>query len=135
MSQETERPETPPNEKHTCADTLLVAARVESFWNVFVSERAWYPIRIDDRRKGALKWICVYQNSPVRAITHYAKIIKIENVQETGRYRVIIDEPIELLVPIELGTERGLTMQGQKNTRLERILRAKSISELRPWNQ
>lgn len=123
------------NESRFRADTLVVPARVDSFWNVFVSEQAWYPIRIDDRRKSALKWICVYQNSPVRAITHYAKILRIEKYKETGCYRVIFDEPIELPAPVALGPEVGLTMQGQKYTSLERVLRAKVISDLRPWNQ
>lgn len=135
MNNKTEQRQMLHNENLLRADTLIVAARVESFWNVFVSERAWYPIRIDDRRKSALKWICVYQNSPVRAITHYAKIIRIENYQETGRYRVIFDEPIELQTPIALGPEDGLTMQGQKYSNLERLLRARLISDLRPWNQ
>lgn len=117
------------------ADTLIVSARVESFLDVFLGEWAWYPIRIDDRRKSDLKWISVYQNSPVRAITHYAKITSIENYRETGRYKIIFDEPIDLPDPITLGSEVGLSMQGQKYTSLERLLKAKSISDLKPWNQ
>lgn len=117
------------------ADTLIVSARVESFYDVFLGEWAWYPIRIDDRRKNDLKWICVYQNSPVRAITHYARITSIENYLETGRYKIVFDEPIDLPEPIALGSETGLSMQGQKYTTLDRLLRAKSISDLKPWNQ
>ncbi len=117
------------------ADTLIVAARVESFWKVFVSERAWYPLRIDDRRKTELKWICVYQNDPVRAITHYANIIRIENYHDTGRYKIIVGEPVELPIAIALGSEGGLTMQGQKYTSFERVLKARLISDLRPWNR
>ncbi|HDR9039080.1 TPA: hypothetical protein QDB07_006662 [Burkholderia vietnamiensis] len=117
------------------ADTLIVSARVESFYDVFLAERAWYPIRIDDRRKSDLKWICVYQNNPVRAITHYARIIGIENHLETGRYRIVFGEPIDLPEPIALGSESGLSMQGHKYTNLERLLKAKSISDLKPWNQ
>lgn len=117
------------------ADTLIVSARVESFYDVFLGEWAWYPIRIDDRRKNDLKWICVYQNSPVRAITHYARITSIENYLETGRYKIVFAEPIDLPEPIALGSETGLSMQGQKYTTLDRLLRAKSISDLKPWNQ
>ena len=117
------------------ADTLIVPARVENFYDVFIAERAWYPIRIDDRRKGHLKWICVYQNNPVRAITDYARIIRIENYRDTGRYRIDFDEPIELPTPIALGPEDGPAMQGQKYTTHERLLRARSISDLRPWNE
>jgi len=135
MTNKTIQQEMSASERRFHADTLVVPARVESFRDVFVAEQAWYPLRIDDRRKSALKWICVYQNSPVRAITHYAKIISIENYKENGCYRLIFDKPIELPVPIALGPEGGLTMQGQKYTSLERILRAKVISDLRPWNQ
>ena len=127
--------ETLPSEKRFHTDTLIVPARVESFRSVFVSEQAWYPVRIDNRRKSALKWIGVYQNSPVRAITHYAKITRIENYKENGCYRITFERPIELQAPIILDSEVGITMQGQKYTSLERILSAKVISDLRPWNQ
>jgi hypothetical protein len=135
MTDKTEQPEMGARDKRFHADTLIVPARVESFHDVFVSEQAWYPIRIDDRRKSALKWICVYQNSPVRAITHYAKIIRIENHKQSGCYRLLFEKPIELPAPIALGSEPRLTMQGQKYTSLERVLRARVISDLRPWNQ
>lgn len=117
------------------ADTLIVSARVESFRDVFLGQWAWYPIRIDDRRKNDLKWICVYQNSPIRSITHYARIVSIKNYLETGRYKIVFEKPIELAEPLALGSEKGLSMQGQKYTCLERVLSAKSISDLKPWNQ
>ena len=117
------------------SDTLIVSAKVESFSSVFIAERVWYPIRIDERRKASLKWICAYQNRPVRAITHYAKIIRIEKYLETGRYKLVFAEPVELPSPLKLGLEDGLTMQGQKYTNLERLLKANSISDLKPWNE
>ena len=135
MTNKTIQQEMSASESRFRADTLVVPARVESFRDVFVAEQAWYPMRIDDRRKGALKWICVYQNSPVRAITHYARIIRLENYKDSGCYRVIFDTPIKLPAPIALDRESGLTMQGQKYTNLERVLSAKSLSDLRPWNQ
>lgn len=116
------------------SDTLIVSARVDSFYDVFLGEWAWYPVRIDDRRKNDLKWISVYQNSPVRSITHYARIRSIENYMDSGRYKIVFDEPIDMPKPISLGSESGLTMQGQRYTSLERLLRAESISDLKPWN-
>lgn len=116
------------------SDTLIVSARVESFLEVFLGEQAWYPIRIDDRRKGELKWISVYQNAPVQAITHYAKILRIEKFKDTGKYRVVFDDPVELPNPVPLGVESGLSMQGKKYTTLARLLKANRISDLKPWN-
>lgn len=125
-----------PNETKTLsADTIVVSARVDSFHDVFVAEQAWYPVRIDDRRKSALKWICVYQIQPVQAITHYARIVCISDHFDTGRYRIVFDGITALPSPVSIGQESGLTMQGQKYTNLERLLVAKSISDLKPWNK
>ncbi len=118
----------------TPADTLIVSARVESFRDVFLGERAWYPIRINDRRKNELKWICIYQNSPIRAITHYARIVSILNHAETGRYKISVDTIVELKEPITIGLENGLSMQGQKYTSFDRLMQAKTIADLKPWN-
>lgn len=114
-------------------DTIIIAAKEEGFDNVFIGEHCWYPIRLGDKKLSSLKWIAVYQTSPIRAITHFARITGIEYYKETGRYKINFETPEELRAPISLGDSSTLTMQGQRYTQISKLLAAKSISDLIPW--
>ncbi|MGF6370780.1 hypothetical protein OKW40_003530 [Paraburkholderia sp. RAU6.4a] len=115
-------------------DTLLIAAKPASYKDVFVGQRCWYPVRIDDKRLRFLKWIAVYQGRPVSAITSYAKIEKIEPYLESGRYKVFFSAPIDLPDRIEMGDNLGHAIQGHRYTTLDKLRSAKSIKELKPWD-
>ena len=114
-------------------DTIIVSAKEESFDSVFLGEWCWYPIRIGSEKLASLKWIAVYQTSPVSAITHFAKIEQIVDYKDTGRYKIVFEEPEELDNQIVLGDHRGRTLQGQRYTTLEKLKAAKQIEDLKPW--
>lgn len=115
-------------------DTIIIAAKEDGFYRVFLGENSWYPVRLGGEKLPVLKWIAVYQTSPISAITHYAKIQKIEPFQDTWRYKITFEEPAELGAPITLGSSGLLSMQGQRYTTIHRLLRAKTIDDLKPWN-
>jgi hypothetical protein len=114
-------------------DTIIISAKEESFYGVFLMEQCWYPIRIGSEKLESIKWIAVYQTAPVSAITHFAKIDRIVDYQDTGRYKIVFDEPLELPVPISLGESRKKTFQGQRYTTLEKLKCARLIEDLKPW--
>lgn len=118
----------------TLADTLIVAAQNANFYKVFLGERCWYPFRIDDRRKSAIKWIAPYQGHPVSAITCFAKIEKIEAYLETGRYKVYVSEPVQLEHPVVADTGANKGIQGHRYSVLKKVLAAHALDELRPWD-
>ena len=126
----------PPNVEQTAIeppDTIIVSAKEESFYSVFLGECCWYPIRIGSEKLASIKWIAVYQTAPVSAITHFAKIEQIVDYKDTGRYKIVFEEPEELDNQIALGENRNKTLQGQRYTTLEKLKRAKQIEDLKPW--
>lgn len=114
-------------------DMLIVGAIEASFLRHFIEEKSWYPVRIDSRRVDALKWIAVYQSSPVSAITHVARIVRIRPYLSTGRYQVDFGEPEELGSPIRLDPDAKSGFQGQRYSWMRRISSAKIVSDLKPW--
>lgn len=114
-------------------DTIVITARENSFYSVFLGERCWYPIRIGPEKLQSLHWIAVYQTAPVSAITHFARIDRIVYYLDTGRYKIIFQEPEEFLNPISLGDDRAKTLQGQRYTTLEKLKKAKVVEDLKPW--
>lgn len=115
-------------------DTIIVSAKEESFQSVFLGEWCWYPIRIGSEKLSSIKWIAVYQTAPVSAITHFAKIEQIVDYKDTGRFKIIFEEPEELEAPIVLGENRSKTLQGQRYTTLAKIKAAKQVEDLKPWH-
>ncbi len=112
------------------SDTIVIAAREDSFQKVFMTECCWYPVRIDDKRLPALRWIAVYRGIPTSAITHYAQILRIEKFEETGRYRIVFDNPASLQNLVVLGKSKKSSMQGQRYTTLTKLLASSEVSDL-----
>lgn len=121
--------------RKTESDTIVIAAREDSFQKVFVAESCWYPVRIDDKRLSALQWIAVYRGLPVSAITHYAQILRIEKFGETGRYRILFGTPITLKNFVVLGKSKNSSMQGQRYTTLTKLLVSSEVSDLNTGGQ
>ena len=114
-------------------DTIIISAREDSFYSVFLEEWCWYPIRIGSEKLQSLHWIAVYQTAPISAITHFARIDQIVDYLDTGRYKIVFLEPEEFENPIVLGDNRAKTLQGQRYTTLERLKKAKVVEDLKPW--
>jgi hypothetical protein len=111
-------------------DTILVSTRTESFLRVFLQERAWYPLRIDDRRLKNLLWIAAYRSSPIQAITHFAKIVQVAPYRDTGRYAVTFEEPIECSRPLTLGSFASTSMQQHRYVRYKDLSSSHTVQEL-----
>ncbi|SAL19882.1 hypothetical protein [Caballeronia telluris] len=115
-------------------DTIIIAALDESFHKVFLGERCWYPIRLGDERKKAIKWIAVYRGQPVSAITCYARIESIDKYLETGRYKIVFGEPLDLDHAIGSGMPNNQAIQGHRYTTLAKLKLARVLDDLKPWD-
>ena len=116
------------------ADTLIVAAREDSFQEVFIGQRCWYPVRLDSNRRAAIKWIAPYQGKPVSAITCFARIEKIEAYLATGRHKIYFSEPVKLDRPVIANPATHQGIQGQRYTVLRKLLSAQVLADLKPWD-
>jgi hypothetical protein len=111
-------------------NTLLVASSNENFAQVFLVEKRWYGVRIGQRRLSNLKWIALYRRSPVSAITHYAAIVEAREDPATGRYRISVDQVVELARPVPMRGDRCTPIQGQRYVQLKSILEAREVADL-----
>jgi len=111
-------------------DTIVVPAQEEGFNRVFIGEQSWYAVRISGGMLDNIKYIAGYQTAPVSAITHYAKVKSIEPYGEEGKYKLnFVDKAIKLENEIEYDLPKG-AMQGLRYTSLDKLLKAKKMSEL-----
>ncbi len=116
------------------ADTIIVAANADSFNQVFLGENCWYPVRLGDGKPETLQWIAVYQTSPISAITHYARLKRIEIIGMDGRYKLVFDETSKFSPSINWGNTNSSGIQGQRYTMISKLLKAKTIDDLKPWD-
>jgi hypothetical protein len=116
------------------ADTLIIAAQNETFYEVFLGQGCWYPLRLGDKRKQSIKWIAAYQGRPVSGISFYAKVERIEDYLDTGRYKIVFSDPIELSNPIRSGKVNTEGIQGHRYTTLRKLKAARCLDDLKPWN-
>ena len=116
------------------ADTIIIAAKEDTFKSVFLGEQSWYPIRLGDEKLPVLECVAVYQTSPISAITYYAKLLDISKYGDHGRYRLVFDTPIRFEPPIVLGDMAKQAMQGQRYTMMDKLRKAKTIADLKPWD-
>ena len=93
-------------------------------------EDCWYSIRISGGMLDKIKYIAAYQTQPVSAITHYAPVDRIEPYGESGKYKIIFSEKAPALGPIPYGDAPAGSMQGPRYTSLERLKRARTLTDI-----
>jgi hypothetical protein len=112
-------------------DTVVVPAQDDGFKAVFLGQHCWYAIRIGGGMLPRIKYIAAYQTSPISAITHYARVERIEPYGDEGKYRLIFAESAKPLPsPIPFADAQAGSMQGPRYTSLSRLLSAKRVGDL-----
>lgn len=111
----------------TANDTIVVPAQKDGFDEVFLGQDCWYSIRISGGMLTKIKWIAAYQTQPISAITHLAKVARIEPYGEEGKYKLIFDGKAKKIEPIPLKDAPRGTMQGPRYTTKQKLLNAKKV--------
>jgi len=112
----------------TC-DTIVVPAKDDGFYEVFIGENRWYKIRIGAAMKDKIKYIAAYQVAPVSAITYLAEVQEIKPYEDTGKYQVIFKAPAVKIKPVPLGPS-GNALQGPTYVKKSDLMGAENIDEL-----
>jgi hypothetical protein len=114
-------------------DTIVVPAQKEGFNRVFINENCWYSIRISGGMLEKIKYIAVYQTSPVSSITHYAPVEKIEPYGDNNKYKVIFSQSAKALdKPISYGNASSGCMQTSRYTSFSKLMKADTLTDLFP---
>ena len=111
-------------------DTVVVPAQQEGFESVFLGQNYWYSIRIAGGMLDKIKYLAAYQTNPVSAITHYAPVSQIEPYGESGKYKLVFSEKAKPIGPITFGDAPTGSMQGPRYTTIDRLRKAKTLSDL-----
>ena len=111
-------------------DTIVIPAREEGFQEVFLGENCWYSIRIHSSMIPRIKYIAAYQVAPISAITHIAKVDRIEQWKESNKYILYFEEPAQKIGPIKLIPKGNVKApQGPRYTSFGRLEQATTIDD------
>jgi hypothetical protein len=111
-------------------DTIIVPAQREGFENVFLTQNAWWAIRISGGMLPKIKYIAAYQTQPISAITHLAPVARIEPFGDSGKYKLIFSEPAKPIGPIPFGDAPSGAMQGPRYASYAKLQTAKKLMDL-----
>lgn len=125
----------PPPSAAQLMDTIVCPARDDGFDTAFLQQRAWWAIRIGEANLPKIRYIAMYRVAPISAITHYGEVERIEpyvgSDTAEGKYKLLLKgEPVALKKPIKLGSNPHLKPQGPKYTRLETLLKARTLDDV-----
>ena len=120
----------PTTKQRGLRDTIVVPAQQEGFESVFLGQDCWYAVRIAGGMLDKIKYIAVYQTNPVSAITYYAPVSQIEPYGESGKYKLVFSGKAKPIGPITFGDAPAGSMQGQRYTTIDRLRKAKTLSDL-----
>ena len=111
------------------SDMIIIPAREDGFNETFLGEKCWYAIRIKENKIDRIKYVAAYRVRPISAITHFAKVKKIEPYKRTGKYKIIFkSKPRKLQKAIKLGNAQA--PQSPVYTRRELLRGAKEMADL-----
>lgn len=111
-------------------DTVVCAAFEDGFKHAYVENNAWWEIRLSQKAREHLKYLAIYEKSPIAHVSHYAEIDRIEPYKDTGKYILYLKNK-KTVKPIKLGkVKKGEAPQAPRYTTLKKLLKAKSVSEL-----
>ncbi|MCM1991317.1 hypothetical protein [Oceanirhabdus seepicola] len=111
-------------------DTIVVPMSDINHAAVFMGQNCWYSVSIADDKINNIRYIASYQNSPIKAITHYAEVKDIVRYNDTNKYKINFKSaPVELPEHIPY-KNRSVTMRGRKYTNFEKLSSAKSLNDL-----
>lgn len=109
---------------------VVVPAQEEGFKAVFLGEHRWRAIRISFNKRQQIRYVAAYQTKPIAAVTHYAPVATIEPYGEEGKYQLIFSGPPMEIGPIPFADAPSGLMQGPRYTTLDKLRRAKKLTDL-----
>jgi len=111
-------------------DTIVCAAFEDGFKHAYINNNSWWAIRISQTAREQLRYLAMYEKSPVAAVQNYAEIEKIEPYKDSGKFIVYVKNKKKIR-PIELDKgKKGVAPQSPRFTTLSKLLKAKKMSDL-----
>ena len=115
-------------------DTIVCPCKSEGFNNLFLKEHKWFAITINSIRIPKIKYIAMYESSPVSAINYIGEVEEIRPYKDSGKYEVVLKRPAtKLKTPIKLSNEYPyLFPQGPQYTIRRKFEGATKLEDIFP---
>lgn len=111
-------------------DTIVCPAYEDGFKTAFMEQNAWWAIRMSQEARERVKYLAIYQKTPVGAVQYYAEVNQIQPYKNSGKFIVHVKNRRKIK-PIKLDKgKRGVAPQGPRFTTIEKVKTAKKISDL-----
>ncbi len=111
-------------------DTVICPAFEDGFKHAYIDNDAWWAIRLSQKAREQLKYLAIYEKSPVASIQHLADIDRIEPYKDSGKFIVYLKNKRKIK-PITLDKDkRGIAPQASRYTTLNKLMKADKISDL-----
>lgn len=112
-------------------DTIIVPAQKEGFDRAFMTARAWWAVRVAAKHRDHLKWVAAYQVAPVSAVTHVARIDRLEPFGDEGKFKIVFSgDPVPLAHAVPFGNAAQGAMQGARYTTRAALDAAQTVKDL-----
>ncbi|MBD3280490.1 hypothetical protein GF389_03115 [Candidatus Dojkabacteria bacterium] len=109
-------------------DTIVCPARPDGFKMAFKGQKAWWAVRISSSMLSQLKYIAMYEGSPVSAIRWAGKIQAIKPYEDTGKYKIHLSE-IFKVGPVKMKKANNAP-QGTRYTNFHLLEHSRTLEEI-----
>lgn len=111
-------------------DTIVCPAFEDGFQHAYINNNAWWEVRLSQEAREHLKYVAIYQKSPIAEVRHVAEIDRIEPYKNSGKFILYLKNNFEVTpIKLEKGV-KGVAPQGPRYTTIEKIKKAKKLSDL-----
>jgi len=112
-------------------DTIVCSAEPEGFEHAYINNDAWWEIRLSQKAREQLKYLAIYQKSPIAEIKHIAEIDRIEPYRNSGKFIIYIKNKEEIIpIPLDKDNRTGIAPQAHRYTTYSKLKKAKKLSDL-----
>jgi len=119
-------------------DTIVCSAKSDNLKKVFLAKKKWYPVRINSKMIHRLKYLAMYETSPISAIRYIGTIKKIEPFENSNddskkKYQILLKGKPQEIPPIKMTKESiTRTPQAPRYTTKKLINNGKTLLDIFP---
>ena len=84
--------------KYMKKDTIVCPAHDWGVKDVLLKQKKWFSVEIKQERIPALKYLAIYEKSPVQAIRYVGEIKEIRPYKDTKSYEIILKDAQKITV-------------------------------------
>jgi len=112
-------------------DTIVCAAQQEGFNRVFLKEHRWFQVRINPNMIPKIKYLAMYESSPISEINYIGDVKEIKPYKNSGYYEIVLVGKPKKIPAIKLSKKNPhLAPQSHKYTLRKWIDEAKTLEDI-----